>query len=177
MMVLPILLLLAVGCQTGNVELDNGGDAILQVTVDELTYRMGPADYRQIRLEAGVHSIIIQDVDGKTLEEGTFEVIEGGLINVAKSTYYIWVDLYGDAAQRKAQLNEQWLDIGNESFYGEFEVIEPDRLYVEKKWDYGLSDDFPDDVYGWKMTDQKWVIKRKLFREAELLNAYKEMVK
>ena len=164
------------GCDQGNIDLDNSGDVPLFVTIDELEYKLAPGQYQQIKLEKGRHVIIIKDKEGKTLDEETFRVVTGGIINVAKANYLIWTDLYGDPKLRKQKLKEDWLDIGDQSFFGEFEQLPTDVFYIEKEWDYGLGEDFPDDLLGWEMGKEKYIIKRKLFRESELIKAYNSLV-
>jgi hypothetical protein len=172
----PFAWLLLLGCDQGNIEMDNAGEEDLRVVIDELAYSMPAGSFQRIDLESGLHTLTIKGEDGKILDEQTFSVVEGGLLNLAKSTYYIWVDLYGEASLRDEVLSETWIEIGNESFFGEFERVPAEKLYVERKWDFGLEEPFPDDLYGWKITQDKWIIRRKLFREQELIQAYKDMV-
>ena len=164
------------GCDQGNIDLDNSGDEPLTVIIDELQYDLAPGEYQRIKLEKGRHILTIVDKDGKTQEEETFRVVAGGLINVAKGNYLVWTDLYGDPNLRKEKLKEDWIDIGDQSFFGEFETLPTDEYYIEKKWDYGLSENFPDDLLGWEMGVEKYIIKRKLFREEELVKAYNSLV-
>jgi hypothetical protein len=172
----PLAWFLLLGCNQGNIEMDNAGEANLRVVIDELAYQMPAGSHQRIELEPGLHTLSIQGEEGKILDETTFSVVQGGLLNLAKSTYYIWVDLYGEASLRDEVLDEKWIEIGNESFFGEFMKIPPEKLYAEKKWDFGLDEGFPDDLYGWKITQEKWIIRSKLFREEGLIQAYKEMV-
>lgn len=164
-------------CNQGNIEMDNAGEQPLRVVIDELAYQMPAGSFKRVELEAGRHTVTIENTEGKILDEGEFTVVEGGLLNLARTPYYIWVDLYGEASLREDKLKETWIEIGNESFFGEFEKISPENLYVERRWDFGLDEEFPDDLYGWKITQDKWLIRRKLFREQGLIDAYKDMVK
>ena len=173
---LAALLLGTMGCNQGNIELDNAGEVPLQVVIDELPYQMPAKSFQRIELEPGRHRLVVRDMEGNVKGDTTFSVIEGGLINLAHHPYYIWVDLYGDATLRDQQLEEEWVTIGNESFFGQFEPVDSMPYYVEQRWDYGLDQDFPADLYGWKITQEKWIIKRKLFREEGLVDAYKNMV-
>ena len=129
-------------CEQGNVELDNAGDQTLKVVVDELLYMMPAGGFERIELKPGLHSLIVQDASGQVMYDTTFQVVEGGLINLAQVSYYIWVDLYGDATLRETQLNEDWISIGNESFFGQFEEVAPGPYYIERRWDFGLDEDF-----------------------------------
>ncbi|MEL6675032.1 MAG: hypothetical protein AAFR61_22685 [Bacteroidota bacterium] len=174
---LPFCLLVMgfVACDEGNVDLDNTSEETLVVSIDELQYVLRGGEYRHIQLEPGRHSIIIKDEDGKIMEEATFLVENGGLINLARSKYLIWTDLYGDSNLRKIKLKEDWIDIGDESFYGEFQPIDQESLFLESEWDFGLNEQFPEDMMGWNVKD-KYIIKRKLFREADLVEAYHSLV-
>ncbi|MEM7368244.1 MAG: hypothetical protein AAF587_06545 [Bacteroidota bacterium] len=176
-----LLLILATlawgGCNQGNIDMDNSSDQDLIVNIDELSYNMKAGQYTRIQLDKGVHKLVLQDEEGKVLEEESFRVYEGGLLNLGKNNYLIWVDLYGDPELRKSKLEEDWLDIEGDSYFGQFERLDPSKIYVERKWDYGLDDAFPDDLLGWQMTQERWIIKRKLFRESEFIEAYKSLVK
>lgn len=174
-LMLMVGMLALVGCTQGNVELDNAGEESLRAIIDELPYQMSGGTFQRISLEPGLHSLVVQDMQGEIKGETTFQVTEGGLINLAKKPYYIWVDLYGDTTLRSTQLKEDWVTIGNESFYGQFEPVDTAVYYVERRWDYGLDESFPNDLYGWKITQEKWIIKRKLFRQEGLVKSYKAM--
>ena len=138
---------------------------------------MPPGDYKNIELAKGTHQIVIKNQEGKELEGETFEVREGGLLNVAKGKYIIWTDLYGDPELRKTQLNEDWIYINDESYYGEFLQLPSDQIYMEKDWHFGLNEDFPDDLLGWEISQEKWIKRKKLFREQQLVEAYNKLVK
>ncbi|MDX2286745.1 MAG: hypothetical protein NW241_21445 [Bacteroidia bacterium] len=171
LLLIPACLWLS-ACEKGNVDLDNAGSMTLQVMVDELAYDMPPRSYARIKLAEGPHKLIVKDSSGRVLEEAAFRVAKGGLINVSKANYYIWADLYGDAALRPSYLKEDWLEIGKQSFFGDFELLDPGLLYVEQKWDFGLSEDFPEDLLGWNVQKDKYLVRRKLFREPDLIQAY-----
>ncbi|RMG69761.1 MAG: hypothetical protein D6722_09580, partial [Bacteroidetes bacterium] len=129
-LLLPLLVGLMVSCQQGNVDMDNNGDDLLIVNLDELSYRVPPHTYQRIQLDPGMHSLTIKDEAGRVIEEGTFRVLEGGLINLAKTNYHVWVDLYGDPTFRKTVLKEDWVDIGTQSFFGQFEPVDTSQVYV-----------------------------------------------
>ncbi|TAE55300.1 MAG: hypothetical protein EAZ89_05745 [Bacteroidetes bacterium] len=172
----PLLLMLVFSaCSQGNVDLDNAGSSTLHATVDELKYILPPRTYLRIKLEKGPHTLVVNDSSGKTLEQTTFRIEEGGLLNLAKANYIIWTDLYGDPALRPQKLKEDWLEIGKNTYFGEFERLDPSLLYVEQKWDYPLTEPFPDDLLGWEISKEKWIVKRKLFREPDLVAAYKSI--
>ncbi|MEL6133071.1 MAG: hypothetical protein AAFR59_06860, partial [Bacteroidota bacterium] len=165
-----LLTLSLFGCSSGNVDLDNAGDQDLTVQIDELVFKVPAGSYKLITLDPGRHSLTIKDKAGNVLDDQkTFTLIEGGLINLAKSDYIIWTELYGDMELRKTKLNEEWFKVGEESpIYGEFEQLRDtdiERIYVEKRWDFGLSESFPETLTQFSPIEEKFVIRKKLFRE------------
>ena len=167
-------------CSTGNVDLDNGSTESLTVVVDHTdTHVMNPGTYKQIHLPKGMHHILVNDADGNLRAERRINVEEGGLLNVGGAEYYIWTDLYGNPGLKQAKLEEKWVDIGGKSFYGEFYRLDNSDLYTEKRWDFGLSQSFPEDLLGWQwqMSKEKYLIRSKLFRDDQLISAYNSLVK
>ena len=179
---LVLACMLFVACEQGNIELDNAGDEFLYVTVDELKHDLPAHSLKNIELKKGRHRLLIQNKDGKTLEEGTFDVQKGGVLNLAKHTYIIWTDLYWASSEensklRETKLQEEALEIDGQEYIGEFEKLDADKLYLESTWDYGLSEEFPSSIWGLEFAQEKWSIKRKIFREKELAAAYMKLVK
>ncbi|MEM6631603.1 MAG: hypothetical protein AAF694_18120 [Bacteroidota bacterium] len=164
-------------CGGGNVDLDNSGGVPLEVIIGNETHLMGPNSYKSISLEQGAYDIIVRDQEGTILADTAFQVMEGGLINLAQGQYYIWTDLYGDPALKEKKLDEDWTEIGDQTFYGEFYPLETNKLYVEKRWDYGLQENFPEDLLGWKLAQEKYLIKSKVFRSEDLVDAYNNLAK
>lgn len=165
------------GCKKGNVDLDNGGDQPLTVIIDNIPYFMAAGAYKNITLETGEHTVEIRNEEGNTLKDTVISVSEGGLLNLAQAPYYIWTDLYGDPVLKETKLREDWIKIGNQNFFGEFYEIESNQLYVEKQWDYGLNEEFPEDLLGWKISSEKYLIKSKLYRADQLVEAYNSLAK
>lgn len=157
----------------GNVMLDNAGESPLIVNVDGVRYSLPARSMKRIQIEPGMHRLTIQDPDGKTLEQADFRVGEGGLINAARARYLIWTELFGDQSVREEKLKQKWLEVGDTEIFGEFYQIPGEELYVEQRWDFGLDEAMPEKVRGWEISDKRWIIKRKLFREAEALAHYK----
>lgn len=170
------LSILFFACENGNVDLDNGGDQPLNVTIDGMLYQLSPGGYENVALEQGLHNIVIRDANNKVLKESRFTVIHGGLLNISETDYYIWTDLYGDPGLRESKLKEDWVQIGKKKFFGDFIQLPNDELYIEKRWDYGLSDDFPSDLLGWEPTSEKYIIRSKLYRVDKLTEAYEALV-
>jgi hypothetical protein len=167
---------LFLGCQAGNVDLDNAGTEDLTVLIDGQPYEMKAGAYRSIHLERGKHELEIRSASGELKKETSFSVDIGGLINLGETRYYIWTDLYGENELRRTKLKEEWTQIGDKRLYGDFTVIESDQNWVERRWDYGLNEEFPEDLLGWKPTNEKYIIKSKLFRQEDLLKTYQNRV-
>lgn len=163
-------------CNQGNVDLDNASDEALVAIIDNVPYQLAPRSYKRIELGKGSHSLKIQGEGGKIIADTVVRIIEGGLLNVGRAEYYIWTDLYGDPTLKESKLEEEWVNIGKQQFYGEFSQLEK-NLYVEKRWDFDLNQSFPDDLLGWKLASQKYLIKSKLFRKEQLISAYNSLVK
>ena len=179
---LILSLMLFVACEEGNVELDNAGDEFLYVTVDELRHDMAPHSMKLLELKKGRHKILITDREGKTLEEETFEVNKGGVLNVSKHSYIVWTDLYWASSEensklRETKLQEEALEIDGQEYVGEFLELDAEQLYIESEWDYGLREEFPASLWGLEFAQEKWSIKRKIFRKKELAEAYMKLVK
>ncbi len=166
-------------CDKGNIDLDNAGEEDLRVQIDEIKYDMPSNSYKNLSLDPGLHTLVIRDDQGKVLDESRFTVEEGGLVNLGKSAYVIWTELYGASELRKEKLELAYYEIetddGIQKIWGEFEKIEPEELYVEARWDYGLSEPFKDHLWRLDLIQEKYVILRKLFREKELLEEYKAL--
>lgn len=172
LLLIPTLWLSFFSCNQGNVELDNAGEKPLVVKIDELSHRLAAGEYKLIQLEKGRHTIAVADEAGEKMTETTFSVDKGGLLNVAAASYYIWTDLYGNTANKEKHLNEAWLKIGEDEIYGEFTQLSKEQIYVEKAWDFGLQEDFPEYRMGVELTDDKYILESKLYRESNLVDAY-----
>ncbi len=164
-------------CGTGNVDLDNAGGQPYEVIVGNQSYMMAPHEYKSITLEKGTHTLVIKNELGEVVSDTLIQVIEGGLINTARANYYIWTDLYGDPSLKEEKLDEDWTEIEDQTFFGEFYPLESDKLYIEKRWDYGLQEAFPEDLLGWKLARDKYLIKSKVFRSQDLVEAYTALAK
>jgi len=168
-----------VACEEGNIDLDNAGEEDLVVQIDEVKLNMPSDSYKNIKLDPGLHTLVIKDISGKVLDESRFKVLQGGLINLAKAPYVVWTELYGSSNLKKEKLKLDYYEIetekGTEKIWGEFKKIEPESFYVEKTWDYGLDQPFDDHLWRLDLIQEKYVIMRKLFRENELLAEYKAL--
>ena len=165
------------GCQNGNVILDNAAGTSIALTVDDEKYFVEAGGRQKIQLDPGVHLLKIRGKDAEALEEVSFTVDEGGVLNLALSDYYIWTDLYGDPKLKALHLNQTDFVIDKKKYYGQFVRLKSDDRYIEKIWDYNLDENFPSDIIGYEFTEEKYIIKSKIFREKELIEAYNALVK
>jgi len=165
-----------IACNEGNVDLDNAGEDALKVTVDGQLYLLKGGERQLLSLDPGLHSIKIEDIANELLLDSTFQVFEGGLLNVARGEYLIWTDVFSPEstlAFRKQALNTQQLKIDRKVYDLDYEMLPQNRIYTEKKWDYGLTEDFPKKVYGWEIDKgKKYMIKKKLVRFNEFEKIY-----
>lgn len=173
------LVLFTIACEEGNIDLDNAGEEELYVQIDEIEYHMPPNSYKNIELKKGLHAISIKDASQKVLEESRIDVENGGLINLAKSSYVVWTELYGSSAFRNEKLNLAYFEVetpdGKQKIWGEFERLDPEKLYLEAAWDYGLDEDFKEHLWRLDLIQDKYVIMRKVFREKDLFEEYKSL--
>ena len=73
--------------------------------------------------------------------------------------------------------HEHQLKIDKKVFEIDYEMLPTNRLFIEKKWDYGLTESFPKKVYGWEIDkDKKFMIKTKLVRLDEFEKTYMEIL-
>lgn len=172
--VLPLCFLLA--CSSGNIDIDNAGTEALKVTLDGQLLLLKAGDRKNIKLEPGLHSIQVADIKNEVLKDTVFQLMEGGLINLAGGEYLIWKDVFSPAATlayRKEALDPQKLKIDRRVYEIDYEMLPENRLFIEKKWDYGLTESFPKKVYGWEIDkDKKYMIKTKLVRLDEFEEVY-----
>lgn len=177
-MLLPLWLLIA--CSSGNVDLDNASQDALKVTIDNQLYLLKAGERENIKLEPGLHSIKIQDIKNETLKDTAIQILIGGLLNVAGGEYLIWKDIFSPEATlayRKEALKPEKLTIDRKVYELEYEMLPANRLFIETKWDYGLTESFPKKVYGWEIDkDKKYMIKTKLVRLDEFEKVYLEVL-
>ncbi len=171
-----ILLILACwalfSCEEKNVVLDNSGEESLQVSVNSITFTLPGKTYHRMTLEPGLHSLVIRDEEGKTLEESKFQLKEAGLINAAKGEYLIWTEWFGDQSKKETTLKQEWVKFGDLEIFGEFDQIAAEEVFVEQRWDFSIDEELPESVRGWELGEKRWVVKKKLFRLEDALKYY-----
>jgi hypothetical protein len=161
------------GCEKGNLVLDNAGEVSLKVSIDGKPHSLKAGDTKYVKIKPGIHRFSIKDAGEQTLEDGDFTLSKRGLLNLGKSTYVVWRDLYGAHALRDQILDEDWLEIEGKEFFGDLEVLDGKGLYFEAFWDYGLDEPFPKKKYTLdRPAKEEYYVMGKLFRFPDFVKAY-----
>ena len=171
-LILAALTGLLISC--GNIEIDNGSNLTLLVKVGDHNLELGPGERENITCKPGEYTLHIQQHTGELLTDTTISVRKAGLINAGATTYVIWRDLYGLQGDRETLLNEAWVEMDSVEYYGDFKQINPEQLYVESTWDYGLEESFPTSKS--LMIFKDFSLKSKIFRQTDFVNEYSRRV-
>ncbi len=163
------------GCEESNVLIDNAGEDKLTVLIDAVTYTLPPKSHYRAFVEPGIHTFSVKDAEGKALDEGSFQLENGGLFNAAKAEYLIWSEWFGDMARKDSVLKQEWIKVEEMEIFGEFERIAGESLYVEQRWDFSVDEEMPESVRAWELTDKRWVVKKKLFRLEDAMLHYQSV--
>ncbi len=166
--------LLLLGCSSGNVVLDNPGAETATFTFDGgESHTVEANGQTSISLEAGSHQVAVKLGDS-TVADTTFDLKNGGIVHSGQSRYVIWKQLYGLQNDRATLLNERWADLDSIRVFGDFTIYEPEWIFFEENWDYGLDDEFPESKTMYITEDFK--IESKVFRSKDMITYYKSLV-
>ncbi|MEL6841895.1 MAG: hypothetical protein AAFP02_01670, partial [Bacteroidota bacterium] len=58
----------------------------------------------------------------------------------------------------------------------DFQPLPTDQLYIESQWDYGLGEDWPSRLWDIVPKEDKFKVRRKLYREQGLIDYYMSRV-
>lgn len=165
--ILPILFLaLLAGC-TKNVVLDNPGIGSVTFTIDgSEKYELKPGTMEKIGLDEGKHRIQIMG-NGVPPRDTTINIIDGGVLHTGASNYVVFRQLYGLQTERKTLLNERWVEFDSSKVFGDIKFVPADVIYLEKSWDYGLDESFPESRT--LMISKDFVVEGKVFRSKEFI--------
>lgn len=165
------LALMLLGC-TPNVVLDNPRDEGVTFTFDKETkYKLGPHESGEIKLEPGEHHVRVVGRGDTLFGDTTFTLREAGIVHSGGASYLTWRQLYGLQTDRATLLNEAWVEIDSARAFGDFKLHAPQALFLEKIWDYGLDEQFPESRT--LMVTSDFVVESKVFRAQEFLAAYR----
>ena len=160
----------------GNVYIDNGGEDVLTVVVDQTRHDLQPGQRTLVELVPGQHQISVAGPDGKVRRDTSVQIVDGGLINAAGAEFLVWKEVFAPQSSlelRKALLKPDKLSINNFVYEIEHMFLPNDQLYVEQFWDLGLMEDFPKKVRGWDLeADKQYMFKTKLVRKSDFAEVY-----
>lgn len=172
LIILTALLLL--GCSSGNVVLDNPGSETATFTFDGGdSHEVAAGERTSISLEPGSHQVAIS-VGDSAVADTSFDLKDGGIVHSGQSRYVIWKQLYGLQNDRATLLNERWADLDSIRVFGDFTIYEPEWVFIESNWDYGLEEDFPESKTMYITED--FQIESKVFRSQDMITYYKTLV-
>ena len=157
----------------GNVTIDNQANFSVSVEVGEDVFEVPAGGRTNASIGEGEHALKISDVTGKVLADTTIRVRDGGLINAGGGEYVGWRLLYGMQKDRETLLKEEWVELDSTEYFGDFKLLGPKDFYVEKFWDHGLDERFPDSKS--LLLSSDFSIETKLFRESDFETAYQNM--
>jgi len=161
-----------------NVYLDNASAVSIEADIDGIRYNITGGESRAIALNAGVHKISAKSLDGKWQKDTTFQVSKGGIVNLNQGKYAVWRELYGEDSLRTKKLKVEWVNFGQTPLLGDFTRYDSSLIFIEKAWDYDLTESFPDEKLGFSVpTKERFIIKAKVYREMDLINEYTGMAK
>jgi hypothetical protein len=161
-----------------NVYLDNSSAISIEADIDGIRYNITAGESRGVAVKPGVHKISAKSVDGKWIKDTTFQVVKGGIVNLNQGKYTVWRELYGEDSLRTKKLKFDWVNFGQTPLLGDFTRYDSSLIFLEKAWDYDLAEAFPDEKMGFAVpTKEKFIIKAKIYREADLINEYMGMAK
>lgn len=163
---IPFFILFLSAC-TSKVTIDNPTPDDITVSVNGTEYEIPAYDQKEVDLKNAPASIIAKDLEGNELLNEIVLITGDGILNVTRSLYIIWTDLYCQPDEfdtYKSKLNLKDLVVVNDKEYEmvDFELTED--VFISKKWDYNLNESFPDSV------DLKNIfsIKSKVYRPDDL---------
>ena len=166
--------LLLLGCGGGNVVLDNARtEAVTFSFKGGETVEVEAEGRSSIDLEPGTHEVEIKLGDS-VVADTSFKLKTGGIVHSGGSRYVIWKQLYGLQNDRATLLNEKWVEVDSIRVYGDFTVYEPEWIFLEENWEYGLDDDFPESKTMYVTED--FQIESKVFRSQDMITYYKTLV-
>ncbi len=161
-------------CSGDNVILDNPSSETATFTFDGgESLKVKAGGNASISLEAGSYQVVVKLGDS-TVADTTFDLKNGGIIHSGQSKYVIWKQLYGLQKDRTTLLNERWSNLDSVRVFGDFIIYEPEWVFLEKNWDYGLNDEFPKSKTMYITEDFK--IESKVFRSGDMIAYYKTLV-
>lgn len=153
------------------VQLDNPTETPLTVILNEEEYVLDPMTVQTVEAVKGENTLAASR-DGEPVFDGTVEVTGEGLLNPIGAIYVQWNDLYlQDLSEAERYMDN--LDVSDEvevngMIYEDVDFDLYDATFIEKTWDYGLDEGWPDEV----SVSGGFAIKGKLYRIPDLEDAF-----
>ena len=168
------LLLTAILSSCGdNVVIDNQGDSPVAVEIGRTRHELGPHSSISVKLKPEQFHVKITAGDS-ILKEGDIVVEKGGIVNASSEPLILWKELYGLQKDRSSLLDEQDVELDSITYRGDFTVLTPSQVYVEKDWDKDLDQAFPESKPLMVFSD--FIIISKVFRKEDFVTTYNSRV-
>lgn len=155
-------------CSGGRVDfvIDNPTGALLEIKLDGQPRSIAPHQEESVTLSAGRHTLespLTGPVSFIVYANG-----KGALVNPTFSTYVLVNEVYstGESGGMNFRPLERTIELDGVSFKGAFEVR--DGLFIDQQWDYGVHQDFPEQVL--VSNKAKGGIRSKLFEKSAFVH-------
>lgn len=169
--ILSIILLLASCSQ--EVFIDNPTLEPLKVVVKGKEIQIDAKSFQIIKVSKGINSIIVISNFGDTLLNENIDIYEDGVLNVTKSDYAIWRDVFCEEADYEdfkttLNLKDTVLIDGLEFVDIDLELF--NDIFIAKKWDVGLNNSMPKTID--LKNNEVFRVVSKIYRAKELKNTF-----
>lgn len=157
------------------MDLDNPLSDSIYVNIDgDKIFAIAPHSLKTVKIKAGKHTfetIISQNRNKKMIQSGYFDSTTDGLLNVTKSAYVVWKDIYMKEEKEEYydNLDEKIVEINGREYMGDIKLFDETAIFIPKEWDYGVNKPFPDQV---NLGNQPFVIKRKIYYKEDFIREY-----
>jgi len=142
-----IIITLLLSACTNKITVDNPTVKEVKVTIGNKTISLLGKSTQDITLKSGQYMVSAINSDGDTLMFEHIDINEEGLLNITKSNYYLWTDLFCEEErfnQYKEKLNlKDTVKIENFEFI-DIDLVTLNQVFIPKQWDFSISEDFPD---------------------------------
>jgi hypothetical protein len=169
--ILSVVLLLA-SC-SHEVLIDNPTKNDVKVIVKGKEVLVKANSIQKIKVAKGLNSILSIASSGDTLVNENVEIFNEGLLNVTKSNYAIWKDVFceeADYEKYKVKLNlKDTVVVGGLEFV-DIDLVLLNDVFIAKTWDLGIDKNMPESVE--IAEDEKFKIVSKIYHVAELKEVF-----
>lgn len=170
------LVLTLAGCEKGNVFLDNAGESMRKVEIDNQSFSIEPKGSVILTLKPGAYPIKVKN-GGDTVIKDTqiFVGKKGGVVNLGQRRYILWKELYGDTTNKAQKLQIQKIDYDKMMYIGDFTNYDSSVFYIPCTWNYNLDEVFPDGELNWTPPNkERYELKSKIYRIEQFAAEFKK---